>query len=135
MTTAQIETERTGWVGWVVFGAVMMAILAAFHGVTGFAALFKDDVFVVGESGMVVEVDYSTWGWVHLAIGGLLCLATISLLSGRLFGRIVAVVLAAVSAVANLAFLPAQPMWSTVMIVVDVLVIYAVVVHGRELQG
>jgi hypothetical protein len=135
MTTTQVETEQTGWIGWVVFGGVMMAMLAAFHGVTGFAALFKDDVFVVGESGMIVEVDYSAWGWVHLGLAGVLALATVSLLAGHMFGRIMAVVLATISAVANLAFLPAQPIWSAVMIALDVLVIYAVVVHGRELQG
>ncbi len=39
------------------------------------------------------------------------------------------------SAVLNLAFIPAYPVWSTVVIAVDVIVIYAIVVHGRELKS
>ena len=35
----------------------------------------------------------------------------------------------------NLAFLPAYPLWATVIIVFDVMVIYALVVHGRELRA
>ena len=54
---------------------------------------------------------------------------------GNLAARIVAVVLAGVSALANLAFLPAYPIWSTIVIAVDVLIIYAIVVHGDELRS
>ena len=36
-------------------------------------------------------------------------------------------------AIVNLSFIAAYPVWSALMIAVDVIVIYAVVVHGREL--
>jgi len=32
-------------------------------------------------------------------------------------------------------FLAAYPVWSTIMIAVDVLVIWAVIVHGREMKS
>jgi len=35
----------------------------------------------------------------------------------------------------NLAFIPVYPVWSTVVIAMDVIVIHAIVVHGRELKG
>jgi len=35
----------------------------------------------------------------------------------------------------NLAFIPAYPAWSTGVVAVDVIVIYAIVVHGRELKS
>jgi hypothetical protein len=35
----------------------------------------------------------------------------------------------------NLAFISAYPVWSTMMIVLDVIVIFAIIVHGRELKG
>jgi len=35
-----------------------------------------------------------------------------------------------VSSMANLAFMPAYPLWSLIMITVNVLVIYAVTAHG-----
>ena len=35
----------------------------------------------------------------------------------------------------NLAFISAYPIWSTILITLDVIVIYAIIVHGRELKG
>ena len=46
---------------------------------------------------------------------------------------LVAVIAASISAIVNLAFIAAYPVWSVLMIAIDVVVIYAVVVHGREL--
>jgi hypothetical protein len=56
------------------------------------------------------------------------------LLAGQLWARIVAVIVAMLSAIANITFLPAYPIWSTIMIAIDVLVIWAVTVHGAEIR-
>jgi hypothetical protein len=42
---------------------------------------------------------------------------------------------ALVSAILNLVFISAYPVWSTILIAIDVIVIYAIVVHGRELKS
>ena len=34
----------------------------------------------------------------------------------------------------NLVFISAYPVWSTIMIAIDVIVIFAIIVHGRELK-
>ena len=52
-------------------------------------------------------------------------------MSGKTWGRVVAVAVAMMSAIVNLAFLSAYPVWSTIMILIDVLVIYAVTAHGE----
>ena len=124
---------RTGWSGWLSFAAVMLGLLAAFHVIAGLTALFNDDYFVVGSNGLVVNIDYTAWGFIHLGIGVLLAAGAVSLMSSGMFGRVVAVIAATVSAIVNLSFIAAYPVWSAVMIAVDVIVIYAVVVHGREL--
>ena len=124
---------RTGWSGWLSFAAVMLGLLAAFHVIAGLTALFNDEYFVVGPSGLVVEMDYTAWGFIHLGIGLLLAAGAVSLMSSGMFGRVVAVMAASVSAIVNLSFIAAYPVWSALMIAVDVIVIYAVVVHGREL--
>jgi hypothetical protein len=56
------------------------------------------------------------------------------LLAGNTAARILAVALAGLSAILNLAFIEATPVWSVIVIAIDVLVIYAVTVHGRELR-
>ena len=42
------------------------------------------------------------------------------------------IIFAVVSAVANMAFINAYPVWSLVIIALDVIIIYALAVHGRE---
>jgi hypothetical protein len=44
-------------------------------------------------------------------------------------------VVVAINAVSQLASLPAQPWWSIVVFALDILVIYAITVHGRELRA
>jgi hypothetical protein len=44
-------------------------------------------------------------------------------------------VLAALNAIAQLAFLSAYPIWATILIALDVLVIWALVVHGDETKS
>jgi len=40
-----------------------------------------------------------------------------------------------VSAIAELAFIAAYPIWSTIVIAIDVIVIYALTVHGKEAKA
>jgi hypothetical protein len=54
--------ETTGWTGWVVFASFMMGIAGLFQIIMGFAALFKDTVFVVN-SDKLVAMNFDQWGW------------------------------------------------------------------------
>jgi hypothetical protein len=126
--------RQTGWVGWVVFAAVMLVLLGAMHAFQGVVALVREEFFVVGKSGLVVSVDYTAWGWAHLVGGALAVVVGIGLLAGQVWARLVAVLVAVLSALVNVAFLAAYPLWSALMIAVDVLVIWAVTVHGDELR-
>lgn len=128
-------TGQTGWVGFVVFGACMMVMLGLFHAVAGLVALFKETYFVAGSSDLVVSVSYDAWGWAHL-IGGLVLLAVgIGLFTGATWARVLGVAVAMLSALVNLAFLAAYPLWSMMMITLAVLVIYAVTAHGAEIKN
>jgi len=62
----------TAWVGWVFFAAAVMVLPGVFHIITGLVALLKDEYFSVRPSGLIVSVDYTTWGWTHLLMGVLL---------------------------------------------------------------
>jgi hypothetical protein len=111
---------------------MLMILLGSFHAMAGLVALFQDDYFLVAKSGLLVTVDYTTWGWTHLVLGVVVALAGFALFSGAMWARIVTILTAMVSAVVNLAFMSAYPLWSAIMIAVDVLVIYAVTAHGDE---
>jgi hypothetical protein len=133
-TTSQFRDDPSGWARWVVFGGVMLIMLGAFQIIEGLVALFDDGFYAVKPNGLVVHVDYTTWGWVHLVIGVVGILAGLGLLVGNMAARVVGVGIAFLSAVVNLAFISAYPIWSTIMIALDVLVIFAIIVHGRELK-
>jgi hypothetical protein len=78
-------------------------------------------------------MSYSAWGWSHILVGVVVGLAGVALWRGRMWGRVVAVVVAVISILANFSFMSAAPAWSIVGIVLGVLVVYAVVVHGGDL--
>ena len=125
----------TGWTGWITFASVMMVLLGLFQGIQGLVAIVNDDFYGVTEEGLVVEVDYSVWGWTHLLLGVVILMSGIGVLSGNLLARTVGVVLAVVSATVNLLYVEAYPVWSLLIIALDIVVIFALTVHGREVRG
>jgi hypothetical protein len=129
-----INTD-SAWVSWVMFGGWMLILLGCFHVIQGLVAIFRDEVFIVGQSGLVLNVDYTVWGWVHLVIGVVAVAAGVGLLQGRNWGRIVVIVLAGLSALVNLGFLSAYPIWSTIVIALDVIIIFALTVHWKDVRG
>jgi hypothetical protein len=129
---AYSRSEVSGWVGWVIFAGVMMLLNGAFGAIAGFVALFKDEYYQVGSNGLVINVDYTTWGWVHIILGVAIALAGLALMVGQTWARVVAVIAATLHALAQFAFVAAYPLWALIMIAINVFVIYAVVVHGRE---
>jgi hypothetical protein len=136
MTTAsQYQDETSGWARWVVFGGVMLIMLGAFQIIEGLVALFDDGFYAVRPNGLVVHVDYTTWGWVHLLLGIVIAGAGLGVMVGQMWARVIGILLASLSVIVNIAFLAAYPVWSAIVIAIDVLVIYALTVHGKETKS
>jgi uncharacterized membrane protein HdeD (DUF308 family) len=117
--------------GWIDFAGYLMVVAGTFHIIAGLTALFKDQVYVAAQS-TLLAFDYTQWGWVHLIFGIILCLSAASLFANRFWGRFVAIFLATLSAIANFSFIWAYPLWSVMIIALDVMIIYAVATHGRD---
>ena len=128
------EPVQTGWFGWIVFAATMLVITGVFQAIEGFVALFKDTYYAVGSSGLTVQVDYTAWGWTHLVFGLALLATGLGLFAGQTWARVVGVMVAALSMVVNFAFLAAYPVWGIIMIALDAFVIWALTVHGEEIE-
>jgi hypothetical protein len=127
--------QPSGWVGMVVFGGLMMIVAGTFHAMAGLVGLFNDSYWLVPSSDLVVTVNYTTWGFVHLVLGVLAIAAGAGILAGQAWARVTGVVLAVISALVNIAFLAAYPLWSMLIIALDVLVIYALIAHGKEVTS
>ncbi len=127
--------KTSGWaVGFVVFAAVMMMLIGGFQAIAGLAAIFEDEFFVVGPN-YVYDVDVTTWGWIHLVLGVIIFAAGAGALSGATWARVVGITLAFISAIANFFFIPYYPVWSIVIIALNVAVIWALSVYGRREAG
>lgn len=126
---------RTRWVGWVVFAGVFLVLAGIVNLLNGVVALSRSAAVVVAESGTAITLDYRGVGWGFLALGVVLVATGIGLVFGRTWARVVGIVLAVVSVLVNLAFFTASPLWSAVVIILDMIVIYAIAAHGKELLG
>ncbi|MBW9092320.1 hypothetical protein JNB62_01325 [Microbacterium jejuense] len=129
------DTTVTGWVGWGVFAAIVLLIggfIDLFHGLQ--ALIGPDTAYFLAESGLF-SIDVQGWGWWHLISGLLLLLVGFALLAGATWARVVAVILVSLNAIGQLTLMAAQPWLSITVLVLDILVIYALTVHGRELRA
>jgi uncharacterized membrane protein len=95
--TASTRPEMTRWVGWVVFAGIMMILLGSFQAIEGLVAIFDRGYYLVGPEGLVVNVDYTAWGWVHLLLGAAAVTAGFGLIAGNMAARVVGVVVAVLS--------------------------------------
>lgn len=127
--------KQTGWVGWAVFAGVFLILSGAFSFMHGLVALLAPDPYFVTSGGALFILDLTGWGWWSLIIGVLLMLTGVFLFTGAMWARVVAIILASLSAIAQLLLIPVQPWWALIIIAVDILVIYALTAHGRELDN
>ena len=119
-------------VGLIVFAGIMMIMVGVFQAIQGVVALFNDTFYVAGEE-WVFSFDITTWGWIHLVMGIVVVAAGFFVLQGAVWARAVGVAVAALSAVLNFMWLPYYPVWSLLIIALDVFVIWALIAHGREI--
>ncbi|GIF02636.1 DUF7144 family membrane protein [Actinoplanes siamensis] len=125
--------QPSPWVGMVYFAGVALILTGGFQAIEGLLLLPRDDLTQATADALSIPMDLAVWGWIQLAFGAISVAAGIGVLYGQFWARIVAIVIGTLSALANLAMLPAYPFWSSVVIALDMLCIYAITAHGREI--
>ena len=71
-------------------------------------------------------VDTTAWGWIHLGVGVIVALAGLFLFTGSTIARIVGIALVSISALANFFLIPYYPLWSLLLIALDIFAIWAI---------
>lgn len=125
------STDVSAWVGWVYFAGFMLVLVGVFQAIAGLVGLFKNEVYVLGNQNLWL-LDYTTWGWTHLLLGVFLVLAGAAVMAGKMWGRVVGVIATGLALIANFGFVPVYPFWSILMIVINICVLYALIVHGAD---
>lgn len=124
--------NSTGAVGVLTFAGLLMIMVGIFHAIQGVVALFNNSFYVVGEE-YLFKVDVTAYGWIHIILGLVVAGAGFGLFRGAVWARTVAVIVASVSMVASFVSIPYYPIWSVMLIIFDVFVIWAAILHGRDI--
>ena len=126
------SAHPAGWVvGMAAFAVIMMVMISIFHAIEGLSALFTNEIYLVGAR-YVFAFDLTAWGWIHLLLGILLIVAGLGVRTGQLWARSVGIGLVAVSMIGNFLFIPYYPLWSVLIIALDVFVIWALCVYNKD---
>ncbi|MET9502050.1 hypothetical protein ABZY42_09995 [Streptomyces sp. NPDC006622] len=117
----------------VTFAGTLMLCGGFLAVLQGIAAIAEDDVYArVGS--YVYGLSLLGWGLLHLVLGTLVAVTGASLLRGAFRARLPGILLASLSLVSQFLFLPYEPVWSVVVMAMDVLVIRALA-SWRETAG
>ncbi|MFH9859499.1 hypothetical protein [Streptomyces sp. NPDC017202] len=118
------DRSGTGVGGCVTLAGTLMLCGGFLALLQGVAAIAEDDIYArVGS--YVYGLSLTGWGWIHLVLGLLAAVTGASLLRGSPRARVPGVLLASLGLVAQFLFLPYEPLWSVVVMAVDVLVLRA----------
>lgn len=132
-TMRSAPAEATGWTGWVAFAAFVMMISGTLSGIMGFLAVINNNWTMWNNNGAPYGTPYG-WGWWSMFVGIVVFSIGAALLRGSMFARTVAVFIAAGSLISAFVSLNVAPLWSVIVITIDLLVIWAVMVHGKEMK-
>ena len=132
-STEQKPEGYSSWAaGWAGFAGIMLILMGVLDMVQGLVAIIEDEFFLVTRE-WVFEFDVTAWGWIHLLLGAALILSGFGVFTGNVVARTVGVIVAGLGIIANFAWLPYQPVWSSILIAVGIAVIWALTVHGRDI--
>jgi hypothetical protein len=121
-----------GAIGWITFAGFMMVIGGGFAMLEGLGMLIHKANFPGVDA--VLQQHSSTWGWFHLIVGAALLFSGIGIFSGNVLARTVGVIAATISALGAFTTIQLQPVWNTIIIAVDIAIIWALTAHGRDVR-
>ncbi|WP_433083195.1 DUF7144 family membrane protein [Dactylosporangium sp. CA-052675] len=126
--TSRSTAQSSAWFGWIMFAGVLLAVIGVLNILEGLVALLRRQVtFIDGDS--LVVVNLTGLGIVMIVFGALLVLCGAGLLLRNRVARVTAIVIVALHALTQIGWLGAYPVWSLLMITLDVIVLYALTVH------
>ncbi len=104
----------------------MFTLVGVFNFIDGIVAIANAHYL----NSNLVFGDLKSWGWTILILGALQFLLGLAIIAGQTWAAYVGIVLAALDAIGQLLFLRSYPVWSIIIIAVDVFIIYALAVYG-----
>jgi hypothetical protein len=131
MATASYESAKPyedtiSGSGWVAFAGTMLILVGFFNVIDGIAAIANSDYLV----NQLLFSNMDAWGWFFLVWGIVQICTGFAIWAGAGWAAIVGIVSAFGNSIAQLSWARVYPVWAITALVLDVLIIYALVVHG-----
>ncbi|MFE0101483.1 hypothetical protein [Streptomyces sp. NPDC059009] len=117
--------------GGVVFAACVMGIVGGYNAIAGLAGILNEN-FYQAQDDYAFDFDVNGRGWVQMITGVVMVAAAMNLFSGRTWARAVGILVAGFSALENFFFTPYYPVWSAIIIILDIVVIWSLTTYGHR---
>jgi hypothetical protein len=116
---------------YLMAGGLLMSVAGLWSVLTGITAVLHDGLYVTAPE-YTYSFNTTAWGWVHIIVGGVLVLVGVAAIQGMSWARNVGIAVASISMILNFGFIPYYPVWSILIIALDVVVILALVAYPRR---
>ncbi|HEX3588622.1 MAG TPA: hypothetical protein VHV74_03245 [Pseudonocardiaceae bacterium] len=124
----------TAWTGWVIFSALMMLIIGVINILQGLAGLILPARSVVVQDRLYV-VNSNGWALTVLIFGAVLVCVGLGVMTARSWARYTAIVIVGLHAISQIGWLAAYPIWSLLMLALDVVVLYALTARWPDMNS
>lgn len=124
MSRSSYDTSAAGSWG-SAFAGVMLLVVGVFQFLQGLVAVLNGNDFFVTTPRYLFQLNVSAWGWIHLILGAVVAVAGYFIFTGNVVARGFGIVLAGAQAIVNFMWLPSYPLWSMVIIAIDVFIIWS----------
>lgn len=119
------ETKQGTAFGITVVAAALLFVAGIVGIFAGISAIAGDDIYVATPD-YIYEFNLTTWGWIHLIVGIIAIIVAGGLGVGSGWARVSAIIIASLSIITQFLWLPYNPWWAILIIVLDLIVIWAV---------
>jgi molecular chaperone DnaJ len=120
--------------GVLIYTAVLLAVIGLFSLLAGIAAIANWHILI--GNAHYVGGDIRAWGWVMTIFGAVQLLAALGVWAGHQLARWFAIAVVGLNAVGQMLLIPAYPLWSLMIIAVDVVALWGLCAYGgREKLG
>jgi len=124
-------TRRALARGGMYFAAVTLLVSGVFQILMGIVAL-RNRAFFATVGNYTYAANVHRWGWAHVIGGIVVAVVGLGLFTGALWARGLGTVVAALSMVGNFFFIPYYPIWTLLIIALDIFVIWSLAHAGAD---
>jgi hypothetical protein len=114
--------------GWLTFASIMLVVAGIANFIWGITAVARHELLI----NKLLFANLTFWGIVFMVLGVFLVAAGFALLNEAPWARLFGIIFCSCSIVFYLVVIWAHPVWSVLVIAIDVLIIYGLSEYGAR---